>query len=195
MIFNLNELKNKPVETISPHMAKAEKFISLHTEKIDNLKNLVKPFPGPGEAFFLWTMQSFNTFTFIPYLIGKFGKIETLMFTTYSINARIVNSLVKWFDKGLIESVEIIISDSFKHRMPKVDDLLNMLAHQRPHMVVKYAWNHSKVTLIEADSHKFIIEGSGNFSENAQHEQYLFMNSPEVYEFRKKCIKHACNFI
>jgi hypothetical protein len=31
-----------------------------------------------------------------------------------------------------------------------------------------------------------VLEGSGNWSENAHYEQYVFINSKEVFDFRKQ---------
>ena len=53
--------------------------------------------------------------------------------------------------------------------------------------VYKRQWNHSKVQLIKSDGNYFVVEGSGNFSENAANEQYIFVNNEEVYRFRKGC--------
>jgi len=56
---------------------------------------------------------------------------------------------------------------------------------------VYYAWNHSKIALIRTHDQYFDVEGSGNWGENAQHEQYVFVNSRNVFEFRKNEILHG----
>jgi len=190
-LFTLNEL-NKKVEQLHEQTQdrseiKRIKFLDKHYSRIDNLKSLMGDFPAPGEAHFLWTLNSFNAFTFIVYVIKHCGKIEDLTLSTYSINDRILSSLTKWYDKGEIGQVNISISDSIRHRMPKVYDQLQSQSMTR-NMNVHYTWNHSKVTLMKTAAHHFVVEGSGNFSENAQNEQYLFMNDPEVYNFRRSCI-------
>lgn len=45
--------------------ATIERFEAVHTEKIHGLKQLLGRLPKPGEIFFLWTLNSFNAFTFI----------------------------------------------------------------------------------------------------------------------------------
>lgn len=188
-LFDLKEIA--PVRESAGNEDKAEihraKFESKHLAKIASLKNLMGKLPEPGEAFFLYTLKSFNAFTFITYIIKHCGEIEELTFSTYSINERILSSLLRWYDKGTIRKIRMSISESVKHRMPKVFDLIELQRKER-NFEVCYCWNHSKVTLIRSQGNYFVIEGSGNFSENAMHEQYLFLNDKEVYSFRENCL-------
>ena len=163
-----------------------EKFLSSHGERIENIKNLAGHIPSPGEIFFLWTINSFNAFTFIPFIIKECGHIDELIISTYSINIRIIDALVKLVDQGKIRSVHIIISDSIKSRLTKVFDHLSAQVEKRQRLIsVTYSWNHSKIALIRSADYYFDVEGSGNWGENAQHEQYIFLNSRKVFEFRK----------
>lgn len=166
--------------------AKSIRFEEAHLRRIENIKNLYGRLPSGDEIIFLWACNSFNAFTFIPYVIRYSGPIEELCFSTYSINARIVESLIRWYDKGVIQSVTIYIADSIKYRMPDVVSLLEDQSKQRKIEII-YAWNHSKVQLLKSGDNYFVVEGSGNFSENAANEQYIFLNSREVYEFRRDC--------
>ncbi len=166
------------------------KFINKHTQQINNIKNLCGSYPSPEDAYFLWTLKSFNAFTFIPYIIKHCSRITELSFSTYSINARIVSALIRWYDKGDIEKINICIADSIKYRMPKVIDQLESQITNRS-INLNYCWNHSKIQLIEAGGNFFVVEGSGNFSENAAHEQYLFLNDKTIYKFRYDCINRS----
>ena len=176
-LFSLKELNCKVEEVKRGEQDKSElariKFLNKHYTKVDNLKSLVGTFPQPGEAFFIWTLNSFNAFTFIVYVIKTCGKIQELT--------------IKWYDKGDIVRVNISIADSIKHRMPRVHDQLQTQSQTR-NFDIRYSWNHSKVTLMKTEEHHFVVEGSGNFSENAMYEQYLFMNDPELFKFRRDCI-------
>jgi hypothetical protein len=190
-LFSLNEFNAKAEQIKEDQTDKssmyAAKFVEKHNIKVDNLKSLTGRFPDSGEAFFLWTLNSFNAFTFIVYIIKQCGKIDDLTLSTYSINDRILTSLVKWYDKGFIENVNISISDSIRQRNPRVYDQLESQKQNR-NININYSWNHSKVTLMKTPEHRFVVEGSGNFSENAAHEQYIFTNDPSLYDFRYKCI-------
>lgn len=167
------------------------KFRELHDHKMANLKDLMDRLPCDDEAYFLWTVNSFNAFTFIPYLLGASGNFTELIISTYSINIRIIDALSDYMIKKMIRSVYILISDSAKFRIPRVVDHLEQFGLSNPGSVtIRYAWNHSKVTLIRSGDHHFVIEGSGNFSENSRHEQYVLLNSRHIYEFRRKWIIH-----
>ena len=190
-LFSLAEFNQKAQEQVAEQKDKASmmatRFVDMHTQKINNIKDLTGRLPLPDEAFFLWTLNSFNAFTFIVYIIKTCGKIDELTLSTYSINNRILASLVKWYDKGFIDNVNISISDSVIQRNAKVYDALQSQSATR-NININYCWNHSKVTLMKTLNHHFVVEGSGNFSENAQHEQYLFTDSKQLYNFRQNCI-------
>lgn len=185
-LFSLNELNRGPSELSGGSLVCKEKFLQSHMVKIENIKQLTGRLPDPGEAYFLWTLKSFNAFSFIPYMIKEQGQILELVLSTYSITQRILDAFVRYRDKGLIDQVHLLISDSVKFRLPLVNERLIQL-NEKGFRVI-YGWNHSKITLVQTSLGYFVIEGSGNFSENAQFEQYLFLNSPIVYEFRKNCI-------
>lgn len=164
------------------------KFYAMHMERVDSLKELIK-LPLPNECTFLWSMKSFNAFTFIPFLIKPFGVIDELHLSTYTINKRIVDALVREIDAKHITDVQIFISDSIKFRMPSVIDHLSAMMQTRPNIAVTYGWNHSKVTCARCGDNYFVMEGSGNWGENAQYEQYVLINSQQIYEFRKTNFK------
>ena len=189
MTWNLEDIKRKN-HAVDKSDSKAEKFVEIHTKKVQSLKHLVKDYPEPNVVFFIWTLNSFNAFTFIPYVFNISGTIEELVICTYSINRRIIDSLIRFIDKGKIEKVTIFISDSIKYRLPLVYDHLDSLVKNRDNVAVHYAWNHSKIALAKSGENYFVFEGSGNFSENAQFEQYVLLNSKSVYEFRYNCIRN-----
>jgi len=190
-LFSLDEFNKKAQEQLNERKdrsaCKAVKFVDSHMQKVKNIKDLTGRLPLRNEAFFLWTLNSFNAFTFIVYVIKHCGKIDDLSFSTYSINDRILTSLVKWYDRGEIQNVNISISDSIKQRNPRIFDQLESQSLTRD-ININYTWNHSKVTLMKTANDHFVVEGSGNFSENAQHEQYLFANDQNLYDFRHSCI-------
>ena len=192
--FNIDDLQQQTEATGKPDKSGilVEKFLQLHERRIESIKDLAGRIPIENEIFFLWTVNSFNAFTFIPYIIKECGVIEELVIATYSINIRIINSLIRLIDKQLIVSVVIIISDSIRQTNTKVYDHLLSVTAQKPIRVI-YAWNHAKVALIRAGGNFFDVEGSGNWAENAKHEQYIFLNSKRVFEFRKNEIIHGIN--
>jgi len=187
-LFDIKELQEKEEkpDLINDQNKMVLRFMHSHMERVENIKNLIGRLPGESEMLFLESTKSFNAFTFIPYLIKYAGAIDELFVATYTINSRICNSLVKWLDKGMIKHLHVYISDSIKHRMPKVVDLLEIMQRQRQEQIqITYAWTHKKVTCVRIGGDHYVVEGSGNWSENAAEEQYLFTKSKELYEFRR----------
>lgn len=197
-LFDLEEIsKARSVSagaTSGPHKDAqlALRFLNEHYERIESVKALVNRPPAPGETYFLFTEKSFNAFTFVPYLVKERGHIDELVLSTYSINKRILLSFMNLVEKGSIASMFLLVADSLRHQRPAVVDLLDSFASTRDELRVKYAWNHSKMLLARCGQDHFVIEGSGNWSENSRHEQYLFCNSQKLYGFRYDCINSVC---
>ena len=160
------------------------KYLNKHLQRIENVSELCR-IPDNGEVFFLQTEKAFNAFTFIPWIAKKFF-IEEIYASTYSISRRVVEALQELQQDGKVGEVTLLISDSMIKRNPQTIDNLEAVAKSNANFKIKYYWNHSKVTLIKTKDHFFVLEGSGNFSENAQLEQYTFCNDADVYKFRKQ---------
>lgn len=71
-------------------------------------------------------------------------------------------------------------------RLPKIYKLLKELFSNRENCNLAFYWVHSKVHLIQCGEEKFVIDGSGNFSMNAQVEQYNIFNSESMFDFDKE---------
>ena len=160
------------------------KYLNNHLQRIENVSELCR-IPDNGEVFFLQTEKAFNAFTFIPWIAKKFF-IEEIYASTYSISRRVVEALQELQQDGKVGEVTLLISDSMIKRNPQTIDNLEAVAKSNGNFKIKYYWNHSKVTLIKTKDHFFVLEGSGNFSENAHLEQYTFCNDADVYQFRKQ---------
>ena len=159
------------------------KYIVQHFQKVANLENDLMRIPTHEEFFFLQSDNAFNAFTFIP-MVAKHYPVKELFASTYSISRRVIDALVELHDKGMIEQITLLISDSMIKRNPVTIDNLMAMASTRPNMKIFYAWSHAKVCLMRTQDFYFVVEGSGNWSENAHYEQYLFANSKGLYDFR-----------
>jgi hypothetical protein len=184
MLFSFDDLEQGK-QSIRKQKLEQYETITLH-----NLQELTGKLPGSDEIYFIWTLKSFNAFTFIKYVINTHGKIDALIMSTYNITKIIFETLMRLVDNGLITQLHLTLSDVSKSRFPQIYDLVNMEAGKRSQVSIHYGWNHSKVTLMKSGADHYIVEGSGNFSENSRHEQYIFMNSKEIYEFRSTWIRN-----
>ena len=158
-------------------------FESVVCMKVQNLRELCGRLPMENEAFFIETYKSFTAFAFIVYLMKHTGHVNHLYVATYSTNARVINSILRYREKGWLGSIHFHVSETLKFRMPQVFEHLRQLAADG---VIKltFGWSHKKVACVDTPQGQFVIEGSGNYGENALEEQYVFINSKEVYDFR-----------
>ncbi|WP_445458427.1 hypothetical protein [Flavobacterium sp. HNIBRBA15423] len=159
------------------------KYVAKHFQKIESLENDLNRVPTSDEFFFLQTDKAFNAFTFIPF-IGKIYPIKELYASTYSISRKVIDALIEMHDKGMIEQITLLISESMIKRNPTTIDNLKAMCSTRPNIKVLYAWTHAKICLLKTHDFHFIIEGSGNWAENAHYEQYVLANSKGLYDFR-----------
>jgi len=151
--------------------------------KVDSLRQITGKLPQPGEIFFVETSKSFTAFTFIVHVLKAVGHIHHVYIATYSTNERVINALLRYLDKGRIGSIHLHISETLRYRMPHVYNRLVSLMEDGT-IELSFAWTHKKITCMDTPAGAFVVEGSGNYGENALEEQYIFLNSKKVYEFR-----------
>ena len=178
-------VQKEEIKEEKPSELFVSKYIAAHYQKISSLENDLMRVPTPEEFFFLQSDTAFNAFTFIPF-VAKTYPIKELYASTYSISRKVIDALVELHDKGMIEQVTLLISDSMIKRNPVTIDNLMGICSSRPNFKALYAWSHAKVCLLQTHDFHFVIEGSGNWAENAHYEQYVFANSKGLYDFRKE---------
>lgn len=181
--FDFNQVKVIPKKEEKLNELWTSKYVAKHFQKIESLENDLNRVPTSDEFFFLQTDKAFNAFTFIPF-IGKSFPIKELHASTYSISRKVIDALIEMHDKGMIEKVTLLISDSMIKRNPITIENLKAMCTTRPNIKVFYAWTHAKVCLLKTHDFHFVIEGSGNWAENAHYEQYMLANSKGLYDFR-----------
>lgn len=177
--FNLEELRRE----LQASKMYSKRFEIMLSFKLNNLNELCNRLPEENEIFFIETKKSFTAFTFIVYVLKHVGSLNHLYIATYSTNERIINALLRWKDKGMIGSIHLHISETIKFRMPKIFQRLMALAEEGT-IELSFAWSHKKITCLHTDLGCYVVEGSGNYGENALEEQYVFLRSKQIYEFR-----------
>jgi hypothetical protein len=160
-------------------------FEAINYRMIENFMELATSLPKPEEMYMLWTIKQFNAFSIIMTILQEFGTIDELYVSSYNISRKAVTGFVELLTSKKILNIQLFVSDVAKSMFPKSFELLNEVSAIYQNLTVGYVWNHSKVALIKTAGNYFICEGSGNFSYNARHEQYILINSQSVYEFRK----------
>lgn len=185
MLFNYKETITKSSTESQDKLSEIfiSKYLTSHFKKVSSLENDLMRLPTENEFFFLQSDTAFNAFTFIP-LVTKIFPIKHLYASTYSISRKVIDALIELHDTGRIEAITLLISDSMIKRNPLVIENLMSMAKSRPNVNVFYAWVHAKVCLLETHENHYVIEGSGNWSENAHYEQYTFAYSKPLFDFR-----------
>jgi len=164
-----------------------DKFYNQHMRKINNVvqMNFV---PDVGEECRLITQGSFNMFTILIYFIQKYKKIDELYITTFNMKESVISTIFDLLERDTIEKLRIMISESIVNRMPKRAAQLKELTiknSEKYDVRLKMNWNHSKIMLAKFGDIYYVMEGSGNLSDNAQIEQYIVTNSEGIYNFHK----------
>lgn len=163
----------------------SRKFESINCKMVDNFLDLVHQMPAPGELLALFSLKQFNAFSIVMAMLQTYGHIDYCAVSSYNISRKIITAFAELATENKIALTELFISDVAKSMFPKSFDLLNEYTATIPNLKVSYCWNHSKVAIISAGGNFFVCEGSGNFSYNARHEQYVLINDQKFYEFRK----------
>ena len=187
MLFQKDDIgvKSNNQEEADKSSAFTSKFLNVQNYMVSNLPEDLKRLPAPDEIFFMQTMASFNAFTFVE-LISQLQYIEELYASTYSVSLSVLEALQEMQRLGKIGRIKLLISDSMRQRNPRVCDAINGWAESDENVTIIYTWNHSKITLCKTEVGHFCIEGSGNWSKNAQYEQYIFTNNEDVMNLRKE---------
>lgn len=144
--------------------------------------------PKPGEQWRIITEKAFNAFALIMHVLQT-RKIKELYLAVYRINEPTVRTIIDKIKDGNIQKATFVIS-SFFNQTKKPERWAIMLkdfADASPKCRHVYTHNHAKIVAIRtSDNDYFVFEGSGNMSDNARIEQYIYENSKEMFEFHKK---------
>ena len=149
--------------------------------------NKVSPPPKPGEQYRIITEKQFNAFSLILAVIEK-QIIEELWIAIYRINQPTVYAIIDMIEKGLIKKGGFVISNFFNQtKRPEVwANVLLEYCESNPNFKHVYTHNHSKVVIMKIQNNYYVMEGSGNMSDNARIEQYLYENNKASFEFHKE---------
>lgn len=163
------------------------RFLETQHNRVSNIKELLGKLPEKSEQIRIVTQKSFNTFAILLYISEKIN-IKELILSTYSIDVNSVKGIKELFKQGDIERITIVLSSFFnqKKKPEKVAQILNEFAKKNEKIKLIYCWNHTKIMGVKTkDNRYFIVEGSGNLSDNARIEQYLFEQSKGMFYFHK----------
>lgn len=145
--------------------------------------------PKKNEQYRIITEKQFNAYALILHLLES-EEIEELNLAIYRINQPTVMSIIDFIESGKIKKANFIISNFFNQtkKPEKWAIMLRDFCIKNDKCTHKYTHNHSKVLAVKTKTGHYIFEGSGNMSNNARVEQYIYENNEQVYNFHKEWI-------
>lgn len=163
----------------------------INNEKVHFFKanelNKICPTPKTEEQYRVITEKQFNAFALIVHLL-KDNIIEEMYLAIYRINQPTVDSIIEYIESGKIKKATFIISNYFNQtkKPEKWAIKLKDFCRQNKNSRHIYIHNHAKVLIVKtANQDYFVFEGSGNMSDNARIEQYIYENNKKIYDFHK----------
>lgn len=141
--------------------------------------------PRKNEQYRIITEKQFNAYSFILALLDK--QIDELYLAMYRINEPTVDSIIKLIEDGQIKRAVFVISNYFNQtkRPEKWAIKLKEFSKTKENIKHVYTHNHAKVACVKSGGDYYVFEGSGNMSDNARVEQYVYENNKEVFDFHK----------
>lgn len=190
--FNFNydiygESPTKPEKIIQDRAIKRKiKNEEIHLKKANQLSQLCT-IPLPNEQWRIITEKQFNAYALIKTMIEK-GNIDELYLAIYRINEQTVNAIIEMIDEGKIKKATFIISNFFNQTKKPEAWARKLRGYCETSDNCKHAYvhNHSKIVCVKSNDNYYVFEGSGNMSDNARIEQYIYENNNLIYEFHKK---------
>lgn len=156
----------------------------LHCRKAATLDQFCQR-PKPGEQYRIITQKQFNSYALILSILQE-ADIEQLWLSFYSINTPTAESLINLIEQGRIRKANLIMSVFFiaKKTPPKPILLLRNFAEVNRNIRCAFVYNHSKVCALKtSDGNHYVFEGSGNCTDNARIEQFVYENNRITYNF------------
>ena len=163
------------------------KYENIMLKKADSFKDIVGVELKQNEQYRFVTNNSFNAITVLNYVSKNF-EIEEIIIAVYRMNLLSVQQLKEFIETNI--PVYILLSDFFREnkRYERWCHELISYSQHNSNAHVSFAHNHAKVFLAKTKNMHLVFEGSGNLSDNARIEQYLFENNKQSYDFHKSWI-------
>ena len=163
------------------------RFLDKQYNRVSSIDELLGKLPEKNEQIRIITQKSFNAFAILLYIAEKVN-IEELILGVFRIDKNSVTGIKELYESMNIKQITIILS-SFFIQTKKPEQSAQMLiefAKDKENIKIVFCWNHTKIMGVKTNDDKYyIVEGSGNMTDNAKIEQYLFEQSKEMFYFHK----------
>lgn len=185
-----NQDDSEPARPGESHITKIDRIIyrrykTRNVHQVKTLNELMKcGLPGGGETAHIVTNgKHINAIAFIQAILQK-EHAEHLDIVTYSIRKKTITMILDWFQGDELGTARVNISCHVRTLNPDCYAFMRAIAKEVPDLFrLKVFHNHAKLACVKTEHNHYVLEGSGNFSENALVEQYQLTNSKELYDF------------
>jgi len=193
--YELNSEDEKKGQEVSTreYLAKI-KYDKIICKKASNFKDIVGVNLEQNTQYRIVTDKSFNAITVFRYLLERY-KINEIYIVVYRMNDKSFDYLKSIIEKDNIKT-GFIVSSFFREnkRYERWAKEMEILSENTENVKASFCSSHAKVFLAKTTCGKHIVfEGSGNLSDNARLEQYIFEDNESVYNFHKKWIEDILN--
>ncbi|MEB3151451.1 MAG: hypothetical protein VKL60_20840 [Sphaerospermopsis sp.] len=158
--------------------------IEFQSKILRDKKELIE-IPKQNSFLHIITQKQINAFTIILSFLQK-GDIDFLQIMSYTIDETTCHTLAHLLETGRIKRLQIIMTETASFRIPNIYKLLKGTFSENRNCNLVFYWVHSKIHLVEMGYNKYVIDGSGNFSQNAQVEHYNIFNIKDMFDFHYK---------
>lgn len=153
-----------------------------------NKINQIAGIPNDNEDYRIVTRKNINSFDFILLLLHK-NKITDLTIAFYRIGKKVIQELKNLKDNKLITNITLLVNDGFPKLCPDAYNLMKQ--YESSTFKIKIENNHTKIICAKTEDNKhYVIEGSGNLSNNSRIEQYSFTQNKSLYDFHTEWINN-----
>ncbi len=184
-----NGARDETNETVSARAIKirAKREMLRMTQK-ENLAQICKEPPKPGEEIHVVSANKLEFYTWIPYILDWIGATDEFYCATWTASFNSARDFLREWDAGRIrKTAGFILGTHFKRREPVVYTKLAEGLQARGGWI-KVFETHCKVMLLnnEQSGDYLTVEGSANLTANPRLENMVIFNDRDLWEFHRK---------
>jgi len=153
----------------------------------DNLRDIIKQPPKPGEQIHVMSANKFDFWTWVPVMIDWIGKADCLYVSTWTTNRTNTKNMFELWDAGKIGVSNWCVGLYFKRRETNVYSMLLEGLVKRGGRLKAFE-THAKVLLLSNKKRNawYSIEGSANMTANPRLENYVITNDKSLWTFHQE---------
>lgn len=191
-----SKIEKKEIEGIPEYLKthkKMSRFVISQFARIAEVQDIGIPTKENQQLRFITTSQM-NVISFVLYLLEKIGDIDECIMSYYVIGIKTIELMDSLVREGKIKNLYIQTSTiRMSGKDAKAIEAIRAMMREygADRIGGNLAWAHTKILCCRIGSKSYVIEGSGNLSDNARIEQYLFERSKRSFDFHKSWITNV----